>query len=141
MVIFFYFVFHHHHLSLLYYPFSSLKITHLKTETKSDKKCHYTTFLLRFQSTIASYNNRSSLWKRCCWFNAFLTKLSAAFLHIVGCLGRHIGKGTSENHTSWATKYLQMWHNLMCCSLTEKQIWDRNCLIVYISSFCPLGSY
>lgn len=54
------------------------------------------------------------------------TELAAVFLQVVGCMGRHLGKGTSENLKSWVTKYLQIWHNLMFCSLTEKK-YDRNC--------------
>lgn len=45
-----------------------------------------------------------------------------------------------KNHQYCATKHLQMWHNLMCCLLTQKQIWVIE-TVLYLKSllFVPLG--
>lgn len=63
------------------------------------------------------------------------TELAAVFLQVVGCMGRHLGKGTSENLKSWVTKYLQIWHNLMFCSLTEKKYEIGTVHLYFLSSW------
>lgn len=136
----------HHHCFWLYCPFSTLTITPLcRAESKSDKDG---TILLRYHSQYLLHTTAAALHaKRKCHYIRCAVGLvpflctEPAALFPSTLLAVWQCTWTSDNHKSCVTKYLPMWHNLMCCLLTEKQIWDRSCLIVEISAFCPLGNY
>lgn len=134
-----------------YCPFASLKITRsCETESGTEKMdlkaiIHHVIelSLLRF----ASYSCSSSPWKRKillywvrCWFCAFLTRRTCCFPSSMLWVQGKAYREKEHQKTTWVD-----WQNICRCdtiwSLREKQIRDRGFLIVYISTFCPPGSY
>lgn len=79
--------------------------------------------------TVSTLLPQLSLWKRKCQYMYMRYAHSLVcffctecfFPHIVRFMGACVNR--SENHQNSVTKHLQMWHNLICCLLTEKQIW------------------